>query len=98
MDHQLYLKDVVTLEYDSEKCTGCTMCAEVCPHGVFRMNGKKAAITNRDLCMECGACQQNCAYGAISVMSGVGCASAVIWGFLRGKEPSCDCGDSGACC
>jgi formate hydrogenlyase subunit 6/NADH:ubiquinone oxidoreductase subunit I len=46
--------------------------------------------------MECGACQNNCPADAISVGAGVGCAQAVINGFLRGTEPDCDC--SGGCC
>ena len=32
-----YLESVITLEFDSEKCNGCGMCALVCPHGVFVM-------------------------------------------------------------
>jgi hypothetical protein len=48
--------------------------------------------------MECGACAKNCDFGALSVDSGVGCASAIITGLLTGKEPSCGCGDSPAGC
>lgn len=93
-----YLKDVVSLELDSEKCTGCRMCIKVCPHEVFQLKEKKAVITERDSCMECGACMLNCPEGAIKVNAGVGCASAVISGFLRGTEPECGCsGDSGCC-
>ncbi|RPJ06191.1 MAG: 4Fe-4S dicluster domain-containing protein [Spirochaetaceae bacterium] len=90
-----YLKNVTTLEYNIEKCTGCKMCTFVCPHGVFEMKDKKASITNKDLCMECGACAKNCASGAIKVHAGVGCATAIIWGKLRGTEPSCG-GDDGS--
>ncbi|MHC4626690.1 MAG: mercury methylation ferredoxin HgcB [Planctomycetota bacterium] len=91
-----YLKDVVTLELDVAKCTGCRMCVEVCPHGVFAIEEKKARLIDLDSCMECGACQNNCPAGAISVGAGVGCAQAVINGFLRGTEPDCDCSNS--CC
>ena len=67
-----YLANVVTLAYDPSKCTGCARCAEVCPHGVFVMSGpspegNRARLTDRDLCMECGACQANCRFGAIRV-------------------------------
>jgi ferredoxin len=86
-----YLSNVATLEFDVEKCTGCGRCWEVCPHAVFVQNDGKARVTDRDLCMECGACQANCRFGAIAVKSGVGCASAVIFGALRGTEPSCGC-------
>ncbi|MHC4355709.1 MAG: mercury methylation ferredoxin HgcB, partial [Planctomycetota bacterium] len=82
-----YLKDVVTLELDAEKCIGCKKCEEVCPHGVFVVADGKAQIADRDNCMECGACQINCPADAISVGAGVGCAQAVINGFLRGTEP-----------
>ena len=52
MDTMLYLKDVVSLELDKNKCTGCRMCIQVCPHEVFEMIEKRAEITNRDACME----------------------------------------------
>lgn len=98
MDNQIYLRNVATLEYDASKCNGCTMCVEVCPHGVFRMENKRAEIVSRDKCMECGACAINCKPGAITVNQGVGCASAVIVGFIKGTEPTCDSGSGEACC
>lgn len=98
MDTQKYLKNVATLEYDSTKCIGCRLCIEVCPHGVFIMAGKKAEVLKPDKCIECGACALNCVPGALTVKQGVGCASAVIYGFLKGTEPSCDCGTNEACC
>ncbi len=94
-----YLANVATLNYVLEKCSGCGRCVEVCPRGVFEMQDKRAAITDKDLCMECGACEKNCEFGAISVSSGVGCAAAIIKGILTGSEPSCGCGDaSDGCC
>ena len=90
----VYLKDVVTLALDKEKCVKCGMCLIVCPHAVFSMNERHAYIGNRDACMECGACAQNCPEGAILVNAGVGCATAVIQGALKGTEPCCDCGGS----
>jgi len=39
MKNPVYLKNVVTLELDETKCTGCGMCLDVCPHDVFRMKG-----------------------------------------------------------
>lgn len=93
-----YLKNVVSLKLDTEKCKGCGMCANVCPHGVFAMEMEKAAITDRDACMECGACEKNCPFAAIEVKTGVGCASAVINGLLTGTEPTCGCSDSGGGC
>lgn len=96
-----YLADVSTLKFIPEKCTGCGRCVEVCPHGVFKMLGKKASVIDRDLCMECGACAMNCEFGAITVNSGVGCAAAIINSMIYGGEPSCDCSGntkSDGCC
>jgi NAD-dependent dihydropyrimidine dehydrogenase PreA subunit len=88
-----YLKNVTTLKLHIDKCTGCGLCETVCPHRVFRISAGKAEITDRDLCMECGACARNCAAGAIEVDAGVGCAAALIVGAIRGTEPTCGCSD-----
>lgn len=101
MSELRYLDGVSTLRLDQEKCTGCGLCPQVCPHGVLQLSGGKAHITDRDRCMECGACALNCAAEAIAVEAGVGCASAIIYGWLTGNEPSCDCGggsSSNTCC
>ena len=88
-----YLSNVTTLTLDQDKCTGCGMCAIVCPHRVFRMENNKAAVVDKDLCMECGACMMNCAFDAITVRKGVGCAFAILRGKLRGTEPECGCSE-----
>ena len=89
-----YLENVSTLLLDPEKCIGCGMCAVVCPHGVFAIEEREAQIVDLDACIECGACAKNCPVEALTVKSGVGCASAIINGWLTGGEPSCDCGGS----
>ena len=61
-----YLEGVTTLELNREACTGCGMCATVCPHGVLAMEEGKARIAERDRCMECGACARNCPVAALS--------------------------------
>jgi NAD-dependent dihydropyrimidine dehydrogenase PreA subunit len=99
----MYLKNVVTLKYNRELCTGCRMCTIVCPHAVFKVSDGKAEITDKNLCMECGACMINCPVNAISVDKGVGCASAIIMSKLKGlDEISCDCDGpdnrKGGCC
>lgn len=99
MNRQRYLKNVVTLKLDVDKCIGCGLCTIVCPHAVFEMRGEKAVIVDRDACMECGACVLNCSVDAIQVRPGVGCATAVIIGTLRGTEPTCSCSyESGKSC
>lgn len=91
MKGQAYLKNVVTLELDNSKCNGCGMCAIVCPHNVFEIEGGKAEIIDKDACMECGACEKNCVQNAVTVRSGVGCAAGIIRGTLGGKDSDCCC-------
>ena len=97
MKHR-HLRNVATLLLSAEKCFGCGRCAEVCPHRVFVVEDKKARIKDKDGCMECGACAKNCPANAISVDAGVGCAYAVIMGWLTGSKPSCDCSGGDECC
>jgi ferredoxin len=93
-----YLKNVSTLALDPERCTGCGRCEEVCPHGVLAVTNGSAAILDRDGCIECGACSRNCPFGAVTVEAGVGCAYAVIMGYLKGTAPDCSCSGSSNCC
>jgi len=95
-----YLAGVTTLRYAPGLCTGCGRCVEVCPHGVFALPERRAALVDRDACMECGACQRNCAAGAIAVDAGVGCANALVKAAMRGQSgnPTCGCDDGGGGC
>lgn len=98
MKHE-YLRDAATLELNQEKCTGCGTCISVCPHNVLSISDRKVKIMDKDACMECGACALNCPFSALSVKPGVGCAAAIIQGFLTGREPGCGCSDSeNGCC
>lgn len=79
-----------TLKFDSTACNGCGMCVNVCPHAVFNRDGRTITLAHPADCMECGACQLNCPTDAISVDSGVGCATAMIVAALtRKQEPVC---------
>jgi len=91
MARLIYLKNVVTLEFDAEKCSGCGTCLEVCPHAVLARSNGKISIVERDACMECGACVKNCLNQALKVRTGVGCAAAVINSALGRNSSSCCC-------
>lgn len=95
-----YLEEVVTLQLDVERCNGCAMCVHVCPHGVFALVDKRAALVDRGACMECGACALNCEREAIHVRTGVGCAAGVLAGLVAGTEPTCGgcSNDTSSCC
>lgn len=89
MGKNVYLQDVTTLRVDREKCIGCGMCLNVCPHAVLALSEDRIAIMDRDACMECGACAMNCPVEAIAVQAGVGCAQAVI-NALLGRKGCCN--------
>lgn len=87
-----YLEGVATIALDRERCVGCEMCVNVCPHQVFQVVNNKAQFIDREGCMECGACATNCPVEAIQVDPGVGCASLIISRWLKGKNiPSKGC-------
>jgi len=89
---------VNTLKFTPSICTNCGACLDVCPHGVFAPGNGRVQIVRHEACMECGACQLNCPVGAVTVNSGVGCATAMIYAALTGrKEVSCG-GDEPTCC
>ena len=90
-----YLKNVATLKLDVETCVGCGQCLAVCPHEVFTLENRKAQIADLDACMECGACMKNCPVDALRVKTGVGCASGILSGILRGADACC--GEGGCC-
>ena len=64
-----YLDDVSSLVLDKDKCIGCSLCTEVCPHSVFEMQQQKAHIVDFNACMECGTIGHT---DAILVKPGVG--------------------------
>lgn len=89
----VYLEN--TLRFNQTLCNNCVMCTTVCPHAVFLRNNGVVKLVYPERCMECGACQLNCPTGAISVQSGVGCATAMMLASLRGRKmeaTACDCG------
>ena len=77
-----YLDDTATLCFNNNLCTGCGNCLVVCPHRVFSLKNGKAEVMDPNWCMECGACAVNCPAGAIYVRAGVGCAQAILHGWL----------------
>ena len=81
-----HLQNVATLKLDPSACIGCGRCPEVCPHQVFELLDKKAAIRDQGTCMECGACAINCPVKAITVDAGAGCASGMINEWLRERN------------
>jgi len=63
------------------------MCVNVCPHGVFNVQDRKAVILDKEACIDAEPVALNCPVNAIKVQSGVGCATAIIMGAI-GKRAS----------
>jgi ferredoxin len=85
----VYLRNVATLALDGNRCNGCGMCLTVCARAVLVRRNGKVEIADRDRCIECGACLRNCPSLAMSVRTGVGCATAVINQMLGRKSACC---------
>lgn len=68
--------------------------------GIRKGGVLRAVVTDKDLCLECGACALNCEFGAIAVNTGVGCAAALINGMITGGPPTCGCDSTpgSVCC
>jgi NADH:ubiquinone oxidoreductase subunit F (NADH-binding)/NAD-dependent dihydropyrimidine dehydrogenase PreA subunit len=60
-------KELITFAIDENKCTGCRKCAKKCPQGAISGKKKKPHMIDLDLCIKCGLCRDNCAFGAITV-------------------------------
>ena len=50
---------------DSEKCTGCGICIDVCPAGAIEV--KEKAVINYEICTGCAACITECPNKAIII-------------------------------
>jgi len=52
---------------DETLCTGCNICAVVCPIGAIKKNEIGVAQVNEDLCKGCGTCSASCPERAITM-------------------------------
>jgi len=56
---------LVDFHVDSEKCTGCTLCAKNCPVDAISGNPKEKHVIDNSICVKCGKCITSCQFGAI---------------------------------
>ncbi|MBN2452372.1 MAG: NAD(P)H-dependent oxidoreductase subunit E, partial [Lentisphaeria bacterium] len=54
----------------SDRCIGCTLCAQNCPVGAIDMRPFERHIIHQELCVRCGSCRENCPEQAIDIHSG----------------------------
>jgi len=51
---------------DTEKCTGCESCVDICPVECIKMVDGKAKVAADD-CVDCGQCVDECPSEAIEL-------------------------------
>ncbi|MBN2722923.1 MAG: 4Fe-4S binding protein [Deltaproteobacteria bacterium] len=60
-------KELLTYQIDEDKCTGCTLCARVCPSEAIKGAVKSPHYIISENCVRCGSCLVACRQNAISV-------------------------------
>ena len=56
---------LVEFHIDSDKCTGCTVCAKNCPVEAISGERKKAHVIDNSICVKCGKCITSCSFDAV---------------------------------
>ncbi len=57
---------MTTVTINKELCTGCGVCADICPYKAIELRNDKAVFRLED-CFSCGHCQAVCSVSAVSV-------------------------------
>jgi len=60
-------RDLIEYHIIAENCTGCGRCKRVCPQGAISGERKEVHILDRNLCIKCGMCYDNCRFEAIDI-------------------------------
>ena len=59
-------RDLFTYRVIPEKCTGCALCAKVCPTGAIKGPRKELHNLDQSKCIKCRACWEVCKFDAIA--------------------------------
>jgi len=60
-------KALITYTIDPELCTGCMVCAKICPVEAATGEKKEVHTIDQDKCIKCGACFESCKFDAVKV-------------------------------
>jgi NADH-quinone oxidoreductase subunit F len=63
----LSCKQLLTYKVDTDKCTGCTVCAKKCPVNAIDGERKEVHFIRQEDCIRCGDCYSRCKFDAIKL-------------------------------
>jgi len=71
----LACRDYISYEIDNELCTGCTVCAGLCPVEGIAGARKSDHHINEAVCTKCGVCSNSCTFDAVKTVNRVDLAT-----------------------
>ena len=70
LSHEFLYHDPMTAMVDSNLCTGCRICINLCPYeAISRNEVTQTAEVNRLICEGCGICSAGCPSGAMTLIN-----------------------------